>query len=325
MLERAKEAGVGQCIFTGGSLSESEYALQLAHELGAISLAPDLHAAPGTDRSAPGTDRSAPASPTFPATAAGQTATVGLHPTRATELASDPAAYVSALSALIVCHRSHVVALGELGLDNDRLHFASAEAQRTAFVAQLELAKQHNLPLFLHSRAAHDELVSILREHRSLWERRGGVVHSFTGTVAEVGELVELGLDVGINGCSLKTVENLAAVAALPLERLQLETDAPYCLCTSSHASTPHLASIPADASWAAGGLIKANKADKWKEGEMVKGRAEPNGVGRIAWVVAQVKGVPVEDVAAAAWRNSRRMFFGDGDLPSAGRAGSAI
>ena len=201
------------------------------------------------------------------------------------------------------------------------MHFASAEAQRAAFVAQLGLAREHDLPLFLHSRAAHDELVSVLREHRPLWERRRGVVHSFTGTVAEVAELVELGLDVGINGCSLKTADNLAAVAALPLERIQLETDAPYCSCTSSHASAPHLASIPADAPWAAGGL-KANKADKWKTGEMVKGRAEPNGVGRIAWVVAQVKGMPVEVVAAAAWRNSRRMFFGD--LPEEGVSGAA-
>lgn len=256
------------------------------------------------------TDQASP--PASSATTAGQTATVGLHPTRATELEADPATYVGALSALIGRHRSHVVALGELGLDNDRLHFASADAQRTAFVAQLKLAKEHDLPLFLHSRAAHGELVDVLRQHRTLWEARGGVVHSFTGTVAEVIELVELGLDVGINGCSLKTAENLEAVAALPLARLQLETDAPYCSCTSSHASASHLATIPTDAPWAAGG-IKANKADKWREGEMVKGRAEPNGIGRIAWVVAQVKGVPVEEVAAAAWDNSRRMFFRDG------------
>jgi hypothetical protein len=108
--------------------------------------------------------------------------------------------------------------------DYDRLKFSSRESQITHFTSQLTLSQIHNLPLFLHSRAAGDDFLSIMKAHRSLWKGQGGVVHSFTGTLEEMRGLVEEGLYVGINGCSLKTEENLEAVKELPLERLMLET-----------------------------------------------------------------------------------------------------
>lgn len=58
--------------------------------------------------------------------------------------------------------------------------------------------------------------------------RKGGLVHSFTGTVDEMRELVALGLHVGVNGCSMKTEDNLEVVKAIPLDRLQIETDGPW-------------------------------------------------------------------------------------------------
>lgn len=108
--------------------------------------------------------------------------------------------------------------------DYDRLHFSPKEMQLTHFASQLYLSKKHGLPLFLHSRAAHGDLIKILREHKADWEDQGGVVHSFTGTLIEMQELVAEGLFIGLNGCSLKTEENLSVAAAVPLERLMLET-----------------------------------------------------------------------------------------------------
>ena len=129
-----------------------------------------------------------------------------------------------------------------------------------------------------------------------------------------------MGLYIGINGCSLKTEENLDVVKHLPLDRLMLETgtsaavvgkvlvlipDAPWCSITTSHASHAHLP--PADSPLL---LSKVNKPEKFKEGQGVKGRMEPCEVGVIAHVVASVKGVPVEEVADAAWANTIKLFY---------------
>lgn len=64
---------------------------------------------------------------------------------------------------------------------------------------------------------------------------KGGVVHSFTGTVEEMGELMELGLYIGLNGCSFKTAENCEVVKAVRLDRLMVETDGPWCEVRPTH------------------------------------------------------------------------------------------
>jgi TatD DNase family protein len=133
--------------------------------------------------------------------------------------------------------------------------------------------------------------------------RKRGVVHSFTGTKEEMLELVEMGWDIGVNGCSLKTEENCLVVKEIPLERLQLETDGPWCEMRASHAGTAHLRGYKEAKE------IKWVKKEKWVEGAAVKGRNEPCMIGKVAWAVAGIKGVGVELVAEAAWRNSVRMF----------------
>ncbi|KAL8950949.1 MAG: hypothetical protein Q9222_003039 [Ikaeria aurantiellina] len=199
-----------------------------------------------------------------------------------------------------------VVAFGEFGLDFDRLGYCKRELQEKWFARQLEVAVKLQLPLFLHSRAAHSSFLSILRPRLKDLPRRG-LVHSFTGSLPELQELVDLGFHIGINGCSLKTEENLEVVKAVPLDRLQLETDGPWCEIRPSHAGMKVLKEANAEMKDEEG--WKKVKKEKWEEGAMVKGRNEPCEIVKVARVVAGTKGLGLSEVVEAAWRNSIRMF----------------
>ena len=221
------------------------------------------------------------------------------------------------------------MAVGEAGLDYARLQFCDAPTQRAAFAAQLEVAAQVGLPLFLHLRRAEEggdgqattptpppgdavtDFCAAVTAAPPL--PAGGVVHSFDGSVDDLTAVLALGegggvggtppLFVGINGCSLKTAANLAVVRThLPLNRLLLETDAPWCDLRPSHASATHAPPPP-----------RAVDRKKWNPGAIVKNRNEPARVADVAAVVASVKGVSVEEVAEAAWVNTERLFFGRG------------
>ncbi|QRV83286.1 TatD DNase family protein [Ceratobasidium sp. AG-Ba] len=218
-------------------------------------------------------------------------ATVGCHPTRS----------------------SQCVAVGECGLDYDRLHFSSAETQRRHFRSQLALAKKYHLPLFLHVRAAHEDFVNILREEgfgedggRAVGGR-GGVVHSFTGRTKEMKEFVAMGFHVSVNGCSMKTDQNLATTKAIPFTHLMVETDAPWCTMTSTHSSRAHLNSLPSNLRELY--FPPTCQPEKFIEGRAVKGRNEPCAVGGVAWVVASLNNCELDDVSRATWNNSVEMF----------------
>jgi TatD DNase family protein len=245
-----------------------------------------------------------------------------------------------------------LVAFGEFGLDYDRLHYCSKEVQLHSFHAQLALAASltPQLPLFLHSRAAHADFVRLLKEAfgpRLERLEKGGVVHSFTGTVDEMRELMDLGLYIGVNGCSFKTAENCDVVREIELSRLMLETDGPWCEVRPSHEGWKYLveweAKAKATAAEAAAAAppsedgpaeperkkkpqqqqgkknqkkepdvperYKTVKKEKWEEGAMVKGRNEPCTIERIAKIVAGIKGVSLEEVCEAAWANTVKVF----------------
>ena len=169
------------------------------------------------------------------------------------------------------------------------------------FSRQLDIAVEVDLPLFLHSRAAHEDITRLLRERLEKQPKRG-VVHSFTGTEEEMLELVEMGFDIGINGCSMKTKENIEVVKKVPLDRIQLETDGPWCEMRASQASAEFVKDM-GEVQWS------SVKKEKWVEGAMVKGRNEPCMIGRVGWAVAAIKGVSLEVLTEAAWENTIKMF----------------
>jgi TatD DNase family protein len=264
--------------------------------------------------------------------------TVGVHPCTSTSFDTHPAGVddllqsLKALALSASTPASPIVAFGEIGLDYDRLSHAPASTQLKYFRAQLDLLTslpvEQRLPLFLHSRAAAVDFAAELRSRLDLLPKRG-VVHSFTGTVDEMMELVDMGFDIGINGCSLKTIENCDVVRAVPLSHIQIETDGPWCEMRAAHASSHYISRdykpkneqgetverisdedegiakdiLETEARW------KWVKKEKWVEGALVKGRNEPCMVGRVVVAVARIKGCSVKEVADAALGNSVRMF----------------
>ena len=152
-------------------------------------------------------------------------ATAGMHPHHASEFDDDAVARFRQLA-----QHPQVVAIGECGLDHFR-NFSPPADQERAFVAQLELAAEVQLPVFLHQRDAHETFVSILREYRD--RLCGGVAHCFTGNKRELHDCLDLDLHIGITGwiCDERRGHDLrAAAASIPAGRLMIETDAPYLL-----------------------------------------------------------------------------------------------
>ena len=145
---------------------------------------------------------------------------VGIHPECAADL---PADWLQQVEKLL----SHpkIVAVGEIGLDYHWEDACPREKQKEVFIAQLELAAKYDLPVVIHDREAHGDMMEILRKYKPK-----GVVHCFSGSVELARETVNLGMYIGLGGVvTFKNARHSVEVAAdIPLERLLTETDAPY-------------------------------------------------------------------------------------------------
>ncbi len=194
--------------------------------------------------------------------------TVGLHPHNAS--ASSKLLW-SELKRLALT--TPAVAVGECGLDYYR-NLAPKPLQREAFVRQVELARELGIPLIIHDRDAHDEVLAILREMQA--ERVGGVIHCFSGDVEVAKKVLDLDFHIGITG--VVTFSNASTlrevVKTVPLRRLLLETDAPYL------APEPHRGKTNEPAL-----LVHTLKA------------------------VAEILGIDEEEVAYTTSDNARRLF----------------
>ena len=121
-----------------------------------------------------------------------------------------------------------VIAVGECGLDYDRM-FSSKEGQLECLRRHIELAEDTGLPMFLHEREAHGDMVKVFSEHPEVCRR--SVIHCFTGGTEEVREYLEMGFCIGVTGwiCDERRAGPLReAVRSIPKDRIMSETDAPY-------------------------------------------------------------------------------------------------
>ncbi|KAM0787525.1 hypothetical protein ACM66B_003596 [Microbotryomycetes sp. NB124-2] len=280
VLDRARKAGVEKQILTGDCLSGSREVVELARQN------------------------------------EGLYCTVGCHPCRAQEFdkhPQGPQGYLAELADLIATTLQQpdnpILAVGECGLDGDRTFLCPMDVQLRHFGPQLDLATRFDLPLFLHSRAAHRDFVDIIKKHDKPLR---GVVHSHSESLEQALELIDLGFLIGINGCSLKTQENLDCVRQLPLDKLMVESDCPWCEIRPSHASHPVLKSLSTSTEYGHFAPLytpEQKKKEKFQEGAAVKGRNEPCSTGAVAWVVAQLHQVSLETVAEQTHRNTCELF----------------
>ena len=148
-------------------------------------------------------------------------AAVGSHPDAAAEVCPE----VLEQYRVLIRENPKVRAIGEIGLD---YHYEDIprEIQKEAFRAQMALAAELNLPVIVHEREAHGDGMSIVREFPTVT----GVFHCYSGSLEMARELIALGWYIGFTG--VLTFKNarkaLEVAAALPLERIVLETDCPY-------------------------------------------------------------------------------------------------
>ena len=214
VLERARDAGISACILTATSEA-------ISHEL--IDLC----------------ERYAEE---FPAMLS---CTAGVHPHEAKNWHKHSASVIKELA----CHPA-VVAIGETGLDFNR-DFSPRPQQELAFEAQLELASELQLPVFLHERDAHKRQLEILHSYRH--HLVDAVLHCFTGDKKALFDYLDLDLHIGITGwiCDERRgLELQKMVRNIPLNRLMLETDAPYLTPRTLRPKPKSSRNEPAYLSW---------------------------------------------------------------------------
>lgn len=146
-------------------------------------------------------------------------AAAGIHPHEAAHAPADAEEQLRQLLA-----HPKAVAVGEIGLDY-HYDFSPRDVQLAWFERQLQLAKDLGKPVIIHDREAHEDTLRLLRHYQPR-----GVVHCFSGSAEMAREIVNLGMYIGLGGAvTFKNAKKPVEVAAtVPLERLVLETDAPY-------------------------------------------------------------------------------------------------
>lgn len=148
-------------------------------------------------------------------------ATVGVHPSETGELCEADIEELKRLAA-----NPKVRAIGEIGLDYHYPDDVKPSIQKKWFARQLELAKELDMPVVIHDRESKGECLEILKEHKI----SNGVVHCFSGSAETAREILKLGMMISFTGVlTFKNAKKaIAACAAVPLDRLMIETDCPY-------------------------------------------------------------------------------------------------
>ncbi len=188
VIERAQTAGVDGILVTGTNIIESEKAVELCDEFPQIL-----------------------------------SCTAGVHPHDADNVSQH---YISQLRQLV--NSPYVKAIGECGLDFNR-NFSTPENQLKVFAEQVQLASELNMPLFLHQRDAFDAWLAVLLPF--VGKVPAMVSHCFTGDLSQLMQCLSHDMYIGITGwvCDERRGQALRDIVKhIPLERLMIETDAPY-------------------------------------------------------------------------------------------------
>ncbi len=196
-------------------------------------------------------------------------AAVGFHPHEADKVSDDDLTEMA-----VLWKQPEVVALGEMGLDY-HYDLADRHAQRRVFAGQLKLAAHHDRPLVIHCRSAFDDTVPMLVDHG--FKDRRVVFHCFTGTAEEARRVAESGWRISFTGIvTFPNSSELQDIArTYPGDALMIETDSPY------------LSPVP------------------------VRGRRpnEPAHVAHVARFLADLRGLPLEEIAEQTSANARSFF----------------
>ncbi len=210
--------------------------------------------------------------------------TAGVHPHDAKDAPTDPEALREQLRLL--ARESAVRAIGETGLDFNR-NFSPPDVQRRVFETQLGLAGELGLPVFVHDRDSDGAVYEALARHAD--RLPGMVVHCFTGSGEDLDRYLALGCAIGITGwiCDRKRGGELRAlVGRIPLNRLLIETDAPF--------------------------LLPQNAPKNWQKTHAPGSSSRRNEPALLAYVAAGIagaSGVPAADIIAASSANARSLF----------------
>lgn len=192
---------------------------------------------------------------------------LGIHPWFVTDSSDE----FDVFQRILDQYHTDIRAIGEIGLDfyPGRKSRPDPSLQRHRFEQQLSLAVQYQLPVIVHSVKAHAETLQILRSQKQV----AGVIHAFSGSYEQAKGFVESGFSLGVGPMILKSPKTRNAFAKIPLDRLVLETDAPYMQKDPEGCQNPLL------------GLLE------------------------VAQVVADAKQVELGEVQRVTTANARRLF----------------
>ena len=242
VIERAQTAGIERLILTGTSVEESQAVVAICERFD--SQFPEM-----------------------------LWATAGIHPHDTKTLSPSNLSEIRQLAS----HQS-VVAIGETGLDFHRL-LSTEKQQEKSFEAHIELAIEFNMPLFLHERDAAPRQIQVLKSYRD--DICNGVIHCFTGDKKTLFRYLDMDLHIGITGwvCDERRGQELQKIVKnIPLNRLMIETDAPY--------------------------LTPKNMPNKPKQG-----RNEPSFLAHVLSGISAVRGEHIDEIAAASTATAIKFF----------------
>ncbi|KAI6200227.1 Hydrolase, TatD family [Aphelenchoides besseyi] len=220
--------------------------------------------------------------------------TSGVHPHDAKEWSNEVQKEIISLAADPNC-----VAIGETGLDFNR-NFSPRDQQRTAFEEQVKIACDLKKSLFIHERDAHDDLMEILSRYAD--RLPPAVIHCFTGTAAQAKAYIDKGFFIGLTGFLWKDksddgVRHALQNGIIPLDRLLLETDAPYMYCKVNDKKIP--------------ATIREKISDQAKQLHSHSSfqRNEPSGLAASCELIAAFAGVKAEELARITTENAKRVY----------------